>query len=167
MLYLCSVKIAIFNNNVMNYYIIRKKVSFLQLLRPTIKTLMAQIKDYNGNVLVDRPDLGDFRGFNFSGMELFGAEFCDMDLTGADFSESNVKSCDFTGTILIGCNFSNANCEDSDFEFADLDKCNFSNANCKGADFEHSNINYSTDFLGADLDGSTLDEGDGFVPVCC
>ena len=102
---------------------------------------MAQIKNFDGEILIDRPDLENFRGFNFSEMELPEAQFCGMDLTDADFSQCYLRDANFEGADLTGCDFVCADCNGANFEDCELCGADFYGANLDDSSLE---INYSS-----------------------
>lgn len=107
---------------------------------------MAQIKNFDGEILIDRPDLENFRGFNFSEMELQEAQFCGMDLTDADFSRCYLR--------------------DANFEGADLSNCYFLHSDCRGSNFK-STVRIGANFFGANVHGTMLEEESSYIPVVC
>jgi len=107
---------------------------------------MAQIKNIDGEILIDRPDLENFRGFNFSEMELPEAQFCGMDLTDADFSLCYLR--------------------DANFEGADLSNCYFLHSDCRGSNFK-STVRIGANFCGANVHDTVLEEESSYIPVVC
>jgi two-component system LytT family sensor kinase len=82
------------------------------------------------------------------GTDLAKFDFSGLDLTGADLSFSNLGKANFQGTTLRQANLSFANLNGADFTDADLYEANFNfssleNVNLNGANVEGASFNFS------------------------
>jgi uncharacterized protein YjbI with pentapeptide repeats len=97
--------------------------------------------------------------------DLHGSDFSDMDLTEKSYEGANLEGTKFHGSKLSYVVFHIANTAGADFSQADLQGAtfftsnsagaNFSGANLKGVNFTRSNL-ASANFQGAQMDKTTL-----------
>ena len=91
----------------------------------------------------------DLSNTNFSGKDLFEANFNNSILTNVDFQTSNLQAASFINAHLVNSNFTDANLESSNFSGANLTNANLSKTNIYGCYFNHAilinaNFEYAT-----------------------
>lgn len=98
---------------------------------------MVTLKDIFGKTLIERPDLDDFKGFDFSDMDLQYADFSGMDLTGARFHNCNLENALFIDAVITGCDFSWTYLSEADFEGSNSDDADFGLADIVNSSLYH------------------------------
>ena len=108
--------------------------------------------------------LADFRGFNFTGVDLTRSSFAGSDLSGANLSETIYQHVFLAGTKMHNANLSAAEFRDSFFNISDmtsatLTNAQFRNSYLKGSILSGANLD-KTDFSTSDLTAAVLTECD-------
>lgn len=113
---------------------------------------MTRIKDKNGKTYVLKPGAnlskGNFRGYDFKGIDLSGVNFADAMLRDAEFQ---------------GADLENAVFDDADLRDADMSDSNLTNARLDGANVKNTVFRGAT-VIDIDTDGAlNLDKAIGFA----
>ncbi|MBO0947197.1 pentapeptide repeat-containing protein [Fibrella forsythiae] len=98
-------------------------------------------------------DLGQF---DFSGLDLTGADFSFSDLSRANFEGAILKGADLSFASLTGVNFTNTDLSNADLRFSDLSGVAIDGANLTGAKMNFSSISAKRDPLSARSEPITL-----------
>lgn len=84
------------------------------------------------------------RRLNMMGSDLAHFDFSGLDLTGADFRFSDLEKANFQGTILRGADLSFSNLEGASFAHADLYEANLNFCSLEGVDLTGANVEGAT-----------------------
>ncbi|KAH3761849.1 pentapeptide repeat family protein [Pelomyxa schiedti] len=101
-----------------------------------------------GKVVLQRRTLS---GFNFSGLQLCGADFSDSNLTNCLFTGSNLSGSNLKGAVLCNSDLTKAN-----LSGCDLTKVDFTSAKLSGATLSSANLT-DANLTGADLMSAVLE----------
>lgn len=85
------------------------------------------------------------KGFDFSGLDLTGADFRFSDLRRANFEGAILVGADLSYASLRGANFAGANLQDADFRFSSLLNTNMNGANLTGTVMNYSVVTPAQD----------------------
>ena len=107
---------------------------------------------------------GDFRRFNFTGVDLTRTSFAESDLSGADLSGTIYNQVFLVAVKLHSANLGTSEFRDSFFNMSDMTSTDLSNARfrnsyLKGSILSHANL-YKTDFSTSDLTAAVFTQCD-------
>lgn len=94
--------------------------------------------------------------FDFSGLDLTGADFSFSNLTKANFEGATLKGANLSFAALRGANFTNADLSDADLSFSDLSGVAIEGANLSGAKLNFSAISARREKLPERVEPLTL-----------
>lgn len=108
--------------------------------------------------------LADFRGIDFSRVDLTGSSFHESDLSEAMLVNRKFKKVLFPGTKMCNSKMMRSELRDCVFTFADLTQADLSNSKFPGSNFMNARLSattlFQTDFRDADLTGADFSECD-------
>ena len=108
--------------------------------------------------------LADFRGFDFTRVDLTGSSFHESDLSEAMLVNRKFNSVLFPGTKMCNSKMTRSELRDCVFTFADLTQADLSNSKFPGSNFMDARLSattlFQTDFRDADLTGVDFSECD-------
>lgn len=104
----------------------------------TREQLIKKINESGGSVRRIRMRASDLAGFNFSGLDLTGADLSFCNLQKANFDNAILAGANLSFSALSGATFKNADLRNVNLNFSELGKVDLSSANIEGASISFS-----------------------------